>query len=398
MALENVRLSDRNACTDRSHSYIASCNNSYQAIIEVDKNTGTIHKSWPLDTLVSEVYSIEFDGYYWWTLEQQTGGCIIRKWRPEDNIYARLINTFYYTGHSDLPEALAVEHYYTTLSFGAYKNDTYLYVEDFSKFRVSDYLIVGPSTEVGYVGNYDERQIIEIDEVNSRIQVTPAISNNYGGGVRVYTTRAFWIFFKGELFKYSPKTGNYLASDTDLLYEGIKAATFFSDKILFVKSSDIYWLDPDSLNLFKVMAVNNLKADRSTILSIYDLYGYGDYVYRLQGQTAYLSGDTWLDTSWTTYNTVSSKTIPEVYMVSLNSSARVLPALDPPEITTTSATITCQVYDQYFSPVTSKTVNFTTDAGVLLPDQAITDTNGECSITYIGDAQIKLITITAETI
>ena len=85
-------------------------------------------------------------------------------------------------------------------------------------------------------------------------------------------------------------------------------------------------------------------------------------------------------------------------MIALSSSSRVIPAVDLPFVTTTSSTIICQVYDQYFSPIPSKTVNFTTDAGIVTPQQSITDTNGQCTIQYISDSQIKLVSITAETL
>jgi hypothetical protein len=395
MVLENVRLADGNACTDRTHSYVASCSYLGQSIIEVDKSSGVTQVTWLLDTLVSEVYSLEFDGFFWWTLEKQAGGSIVRKWRKYQSSIAKLENTFSFTTFGSSPDAMAVENYSTELDVSAFVGDYTLTVDDASNFRIGEEIVVGPSGAVGFVGNYDELEIVGIS--GNIISTSTPVTSNYAGGVAVYGTRAFWIFVAGELFKFNPRTGGVILSDTNLLYDNILAATFYVDSVLFSKANEIYWLNPNSLTVTKAMATDNLESDRSTILDLYDMYGYSGNIYRLQEQTSYLSDDVWYDTSWSTYNTVTSQVAAEVYMIALSSSALIMPALDPPAITTVSATITCQVFDQYFSPVASKVVDFTSDAGVVTPDQAITDTNGRCEIAYHGNAEIKLVTIEAET-
>lgn len=402
MAYENVRLSDGNLCTDREHLYVASFDISEQAVVEVDKSTGAVHKAWPTDTIFTSVYSLEFDGRYWWTLEKQTGGFVVRKWRQQGNVFAQLVNTFSYLGDGYNTESMSLEYYSSDLTAMAYVGSGNIVVADTSDFRVGDELIIGPSTEVGYEGNFDEVTITGIS--GTSIYFSPTLTSRYGGGVLVFSPRAFWIFIDGatinppSILKYSTRTGNFLLSSSSTLYGGIKASTFYQGKILFQKGTEVYWMDPASLELSQVMAIDNLAANRSTILSVYDMYGYGDYIYRLQTATSYKSGGAWYNATWSTYNTVSSKTVPEVFMVALWPSKTMIHAISAPAVTTASADIYCEVYDQFFSAVPAKTVNFTTDAGTLVPDQKVTDSNGRCRIVYLGDAQIKMVTITAETI
>lgn len=396
MVLENVRLAYGNACTDRTHSYVASCSYLEQAILEVDKESGVLHKSWPLDNLIDEVYSIEFDGYYWWTLEKQAGGCIVRKWGKYANTVAKLIQTFFFSSFGVEPEAMCVEVYSSSLSVFGYVGDYSITVADSTGFVSGRKAIIGPSTEVGYEDNYDELDILSV--IGNVITFSTPLTNNFSGGVSVYTTKAFWIFVGGEIKKFSPITGSTLAVSNNVLYNDVYAATFFNNYIMFNKGCEIYWLNPNTTKIYTAMAINNLAADRSTFIQIYDMFGYDNVLYRLQRQTSYLDGVTWYDAAWSTYNLENSQTVPEVFMIAMSPASPKVPALDPPEVTTVSSTVYCRVYDQFFSPVSSKIVNFTTSAGIVIPSQVTTDINGQCETAYIGDAVVGLVTITAETL
>ena len=396
MVLENVRLEYGNACTDRTHSYIASCSYSQQSILEVDKLSGSLHKSWPLDFLISEVFSMEYDGYYWWTMEKTSGGCTIRKWEKYANTVAKLVKTFTYTSFGYQPEAFCVENYNTELDIGGYVGDYTITVDDSTNFISGRKLIIGPSNEVGYVDDYNERDILSV--VGNDITLSTPLSSNFSGGVPVYTTKSFWIFVDGEVRKFSPITGSTLLSSNNVLYRDIYAATFFSNYIMFNKGCAIYWLDPDSVSIYTSMAIDNLKADRSSTHTIYDMFGYDNVLYRLQDNTSYLDGGTWYNTNWATYNLEDSQTVPEVYMIAMYPASPKMPAINGVEITTVSSTIYCSIYDQFFSPVSAKVVNFTTSAGIVIPQQTTTDTNGRCETAYIGDSMVGLVTITAETL
>lgn len=400
MTLENVRLSDGNACTDRDHQFVSSFSLDEQSVIEVDKSSGVVQNTWPADTLFTYVYSLCFDGFYWWTLEQQTGGFIVSKWRKKDGIFAELVSTFSYFGVGKVSRALAVEYYSSTLTAAASAGSYSVEVDDASYFQSGGRVVIGPSTVVGYTGDYSEAAITGI--TGNTLSVSPALLSSQHSGASIYSTKAFWVFTdgvggNGDLIKYSASTGNFLLSNSGFLYSGVTSADFFSGKVLFQKGNEIFWITPDTLAIYKVMAVDNLEADRSTVIPIADMYGFDAYLYRLQEKTSYEDSGVWYDEEWTSFNTVSSKTVPEVFMIALSAEKSVLHAVSAPYVTTASSTIYCTVYDQYFSPVSGEVVNFTTTAGNLTSTQETTDSNGFCSTVYLGGSTIGLVTITATT-
>lgn len=401
MAYENVRLSYGNACTDRERLYVASFDTSRQAVVEVNPTTGVLYKEWPTDAVFTDVVSLEFDGFYWWTLERQFDGFIVRMWTKQSNIFAKVLRTFSYSGVGYYTSALSVEGYNSELTLLVPAGSSSAEVEDGTLFRAGDEVMFGPSTVAGYVGEYDSVVITGV--VGDTLFFSPATTSSYSVADVLYSTRAFWVFTDGtpssspSLNKYSARTGQALASSSGDEFGGVTAATFYGGYLLFYKGVDIYWYNPNSIVLYKAMGVDNRAADRSTVLPIYDLFGYDSVIYRLQRQTTYTASDIWYDAVWSTYNTVGSNVVPEVFMVSLTVEPRSLHAISLPVVTTASANVLCEVYDQYFIPVVGRTVDFTTDAGTLIPTQAVTDTNGSCHIVYLGDSQIKLVKITATT-
>lgn len=405
MALENVRLEDGNICTDRAHERVATFSTDEQAVLEKNKSTGVVEVSWPTDTLFSEVSSLEFDGYHWWTLEHQTDAITIRKWEKDGGIFAKLLTLYSYSSAPALPidaQSMAIEYYSTTVSIAAGPSVGTLNVADASNFLVGDDLVIGPSTAGGYLGNYDKVTVIGIS--GNDISFSPSLSNRFNTGDEIYSPRAIWVvndggdsLDNGSLIKYSAKTGALLAVDYNTIYKGVTAATFYQGKVLFLKGNSIFWINPHSFAIFKVMAVDNLRSDRSSFSTVYDMYGFGDFIYRLQRETAYKPGETWLMETWSTYNTVSSTTVPEVYMIEVTAERNIIHVVSPPVVPSNSSRITCHVYDQYFTPVFGKTVDFSADKGSLTSIQEVTDTNGFCTTVYNGDSSLGLVTITAST-
>jgi len=404
MALENVRLEDGNICTDRQHLRVATFSTDEQSVFEKNKTTGAIEASWPTNTVFSEVFSLEFDGYHWWTLERGTGSIAVKKWE-KSSVFARLLSTFSYTSAPGLPidsESMAIEYYSTTVDIPTGPTVNTIDVDDGSSFIVGDDLVIGPSTAIGYIGNYDKVTITNI--TGNTLYFSPLLVSRFNSGDSIFSPRSIWIVNNGgdvedngSLIKYSAKTGALLAVDYHTLYKNVKAATFFQGYVLFLKGNRIFWINPQSFNIFKVMAIDNLRSDRASLSDVYDLYGFGDILYRLQLEASYLTGSTWYMESWDTYNTVSSTTIPEVYMINVFAEKKMLHKVSAPVVLSNQSKIKCYVYDQYFSPVFGKTVNFSTDKGSLSSIQEITDSNGYCTTTYNVDTSEGLVSITAST-
>lgn len=405
MTYENIRTEHGNVCTDSDNAYGYTFNHELQTVQQKNLSTGSIVKSWPADSLFSEVVCLEFDGYYWWTLEQSYAGIVLRRWEKKLGIFASLVSTFSFTSTDTLQfssSAFAAESFVSAVTTAAGPAVSSIEVDDPSEFYIGDAVVVGPSTSSGYEGNVDKCFITNV--VGTTVYVSPALSSRFSSGDSVVSPHALWVFndygdsdSTGALLKVSAKTGSLLLTDYGAEYRYVKAATYYSSYVLYYKGGQVAWLSPTSLSTFKVMAVDVLKDDRSTLSTVYDMYGYGDTLYRLQLEKAYYSAGSWNMDSWDTYNIVSSATIPEVYMIALYAERPMQHLVEPPAVTTVSSTINCSVFDQFMTPVFGKTVDFTTSAGTVTPLQAVTDSNGRCSTAYLGDTQETLVTITAET-
>lgn len=405
MTYENVRAEHGNICTDENHAYGYTFNHETQAVLQKSLSTGAIAKSWPADSLFSEVVCLEYDGYYWWTLEYSYSGIVLRKWEKRSNIFAALVSTFSFTSSDTLQfasSAFAAESYVSTITTAVGPAVSTIEVDDPSDFYIGDQVVLGPSTSTGYIGGIDKCSILNV--AGTTVTVSPALSNRFSSGDRVVSPHALWVFndygdaaTTGSLLKISAKTGAILLTDYGGEYKNVSAATYHSSYVLYYKPGQVVWLSPGSLSTFKVMAVDVLKTNRSSMSGVFELFGFGDFLYRLQTEVAYYSSGTWYLETWSNYNLVASPTIPEVYMVALSVEKPMQHLVEPPSVTTVSSTVNCVVYDQFMTPVLGKTVDFTTTAGTVTPLQAVTDANGKCSTVYLGDTQETLVTITAET-
>jgi hypothetical protein len=394
MAYENVRLADGNCCTDDGHLYVYYFQSDLQQVVKKDRSTGSVINTWPVSSSFTDVVSLEFDGYYWWTLEQSPSGFIVKKWDGSTST-AVLVRTFYGSAVLE-PFSMSVESYSTTTTSYTFSGSYSIDVDDITGFSIGKSVVVGPSAEVGFEGNYEELDIVGI--LGNTVSFSTPILSNYGSGITARTTRAFLVFVDSTVKKYDSTTGILISSSlSSTIFSGVTASTFFGGYILFNKSSQIYWLSPSTFTLSKVMAAGNLQSDRSSIITVYDMYAYGTSIYRLQKQFAYYDFGAWYDEVWSTYNTVESITVPQVYSIVLSSEKYDIPAFLSPDTTTVSSTITCEVYDQYYTPVSGRQVDFTTTAGTIIPTQETTDANGICKVKYFSDATVGFVTITAET-
>src|SRR5690606_24128906 len=118
---------------------------------------------------------------------------------------------------------------------------------------------------------------------------------------------------EGALFKFSARTGALLTLDVSYMYHGVLASTFFKNHLMFVKGGEIIWIDPDSQQIFKSQAIDNMTANRAGHFSTHDLAGFSETIYRLERQKVFLSGSTYQTESWDNYNYNTSSTLPEVY-------------------------------------------------------------------------------------
>lgn len=405
MVYENIQFATHNLAIDRSGAAFYTVDHTTNQLIKKN-SSGTIIFSYFLAENIEEVWSLQFDGYYFWTLERfSTAGFRVRRWQIGSDDLVRPTATFSVAtdvfNQYDV-RTMAVEHYSDTLAAAGYIGGATLEVTDGEVVRVGDRLVVGPSTVPSYEGLYS---FVTVEgKADTTLNVAPPLDNAFNPGDAIYFTRNFFVFsdtapagLSGALYKFSADTGALLTLNMSNLFNKVRAATFFGGFLLFIRGGDVIWLDPVSQDIYKTQAIDNLDTTRAGFIETYALAGYSNNLYRLEQQRVYydVGFDMFMSEDWSPqYNYTTSTTVPTVYFVALKAEPPVLhhavESLAPESV------ITVEVLDQFRTPVQSRTVDFSSTGGSLSSIQETTDANGRATTIYTANNTVGAITITAD--
>jgi len=336
---------------------------------------GSTAFTYPLNTVISNsVRNLEHDGINFWGLENPAGdGIVIRRWKIENNT-CNLKDTFNLSpGYSS--EAFTVEHYHTTVATtisGGYS--------DIQVSRYYDTVISGSVTLTLGPNNSDQYEDVIVASVSgTNITLTSGTQYSYEVGDEVNFYLYLWVFNSdgsGSLCQINAWTGNLLNQYNDSEYDNITACTFARinnvftsnvDALIYVKSTNLKFVNVDTLSNYGVMTMDNLRKNGSTIIPIYDLAISGETVYRLQDEATYYG----TDNDWgLLYNYQVSTVRPFVDSITVTAFPLILPA-NAKNVTQ----VTAAVFDQYGNGVKNKPVFFTDDddVGYILTNPAYTD-------------------------
>lgn len=408
MAFENIQIQNGNFTLDRSGSSFFTLANSSQTLIEKN-SSGSVIFNYTLSNAIIEVQSLQYDGYYFWSLEKQgTAGFRVRKWR-KTAATLQLVNQYSYA--TDVinkynVNSLAVESYGDSLSNVTVAGTTTFGVSDGSVVRVGDRILIGPSTAVGFEGNVFETNVIGKPTATT-LTVSPAVGSNFSPLDPISFTRSFFAFsdtapggLSGALYKFRHTDGFPLALNVSNMFNLVRGSTFYQGKLLFVRGGEIIWLNPDSQNIFKSQAIDNINQSRSEYHTTYDLSSFSNTIYRLEQQHVFYnqSFGTYSTENWSpSYNFNTSSVIPEVYFVAVKAEPPILhkQASGIPTSENKSK-ITVTVLDQFRTPVFNRIVDLTSTGGPLSSIQETTDENGQVTVEYTANSSVGEVTITAE--
>ena len=413
MSYENIRLRKQNFVVVEGYFY--SFDKDTDTLI-VKTDDGTQAFSYPLDTvLTNEVICCEHDGYNFWTLENPgSNTIIIRRWYINNYVCTlRTTKTLVPTA-SDYynSNAITVEHYDINFSANESSGQSILSVTTGgkpwslpSKLGSNQYVVLGPSTDPVDKGAVEEIKVSSAGA--STISLNTPTNYAYKTGDPITFYKNIWVFNNyygtsatGGLYKLDGLTLSPIAKYESGAYSGITACTFYdmtdyltggSDSIVYIKATNMIFLDPDDLtDSFGSMSMDNLEDNLSDTISIYDVTMYGNNVYRLQRKATYYGSTvTFADG---TYNYQLSTLEPFITSISLRAEPAILPA-----DTVSDSTITAIVKDQFNQPISGKTVEFTDDDsyGSVSPTSDSTDTNGVATTVYNAGNTAREVTITA---
>jgi len=410
MAYENIQIQHGNLTIDRNFVFYTMDHVGGTLISKT--SVGAPVQTYTLETTIREVLSIQFDGYYYWSLEQPiTNGFRVRKWEIGADDIVRVIDDHLYSPDSinsyDV-NAIAVEAYIDSLDNQEVPGTTSFDVVDGQVVRIGDSIILGPSTATGFIGIYNFTTVI--NKVGNTLTVNVPLNVVFSPGDPIVFSRNFFAFsntapsnLDGALYMYDASNGNPLSMDVSNMYNLVSAATFFKNKLMFIRGSEVIWLNPDTKDINRSQAINNATTNRSGYVTTYDLAGDSETLYRLEQEHVYYNDgfNRWESENWSPlYNWNTSGVVPEIFFVGLKAHPQILHihtsdlAVDDPDALDSEIVVT--VLDQFRTPVFNRIVDFTSNGGPLSSTQEVTDENGQVRTTYTASSFSGDVTITAE--
>jgi hypothetical protein len=274
MAYENIKLSKANFVVIDSYFYFLD-ETKNTLVCKVDD--GDTAFEYPTDTDVgTAVKSLQYDGYYFWSLQNHpSGGLLFKKWAIK-NFICVLIDTLEYISGSGFiysAEAFGVEHYKTYITSIANTHTDTLYINEYydSAVTVGTKLILGPN-------NNKQREEVEVATVIAgQITLTTNTLYKYSNGDLVCLCNSFFVFnnydgidpSKGTLIRFDSYSGHFLSSIVDVDYKDVNAATFY-------RFQNVLPNYPDAHSLVYVKNTNAKLLDMSNLINLTDATSFND--------------------------------------------------------------------------------------------------------------------------
>lgn len=425
MATENIKLiktdyQQANFTVDQGYFYTFDHDQDNLLQKTDDGNTAF---SYPFDTLMANastdaVRSAEFDGVYFWSLQNKSDRVSIKRWKI-DNYICKLQQTFDYLdsdpSHTYDSYAFSVAHYHTQLSsavasgvgtvyFDSYWDDTTLM--NFTTTSGDGLTIhLGPNT------NGEEEDVEVTATVSGGVTISGTTQYAYAEDDLVNFYTHLWVFNNyngnsgatGALYKFDAYTGDYVTKYAGGAYKDIAAATFYKvnsftiygtvDTLAYVKGTNTLFINVGaagaSLPYYGSMVMENILVDEATVIPLYDICMDDQNIYRLQNAP---DGGSSL-TQWGSYLSYLLSSL-DSFVTSISLAA--YPAIIAAN-TIANTDITAIVKDQFLQPVVGRLVYFTDDdaTGSVLPTNDNTDSDGKAETVYTSGNTAREVKITA---
>jgi hypothetical protein len=411
MSYENLKLTKQNFTVDQGYFY--SFDQDQDSLI-AKTDDGNTSFSYPFDTLMTkEVLSAEFDGVYFWSLEDPGAtNIIIRRWLI-DNYICKLQKTFNFVGggsHEYDSEAFSVEHYHTTLNGVTVSGSSTLYLNKYSDHNSMNFTTTSgdPLTlHIGPNSNGEEEDVEVSTTISGGVTISGTTQYGYASGDKVNYYTHIWMFNNyngvisaGALYKFDAYTGDYLTKYESGTYKDVSAATFYNvnsfteygnvDTLAYVKSTNTLFIDisQGTLPHYGSMVMDNVKMDEATLIKVYDMVMDDQNVYRLQKGATYYEDDY----TWANHNYQLSSLDSFVTSISLAA----YPAIIAANQVSTSDIIAI-VKDQFLQPIVARLVTFSDDntIGVIIGSPDNTDADGKAQVVYKSGTDATEVKITA---
>ena len=274
MSYENIQLPKANFVIIGSYFY--TFDETKNALVrKVDD--GSTAFEYPTDTVIGTVViNLQFDGYYFWTMQEHpSSGLLFKKWRI-NNFMCRLSDTFEYINDSNFTyssETFGVEYYTTVISsISSGRTDT-LSIDEYYDTVVAS----GTKLFLGPNDSGDSEIVVVSGVVNDIITLDNNTTYKYTSGDSSTLCRSFFMFNNyngtddttGALMRFDAYTGDYLVSDVDVEYRNVQASVFY-------RFQNILPDYPDAHSLTYVKGTNVKLRDMSDLINIVDASSFNE--------------------------------------------------------------------------------------------------------------------------
>lgn len=425
MAKENLRLLKPNVTRVDGYFYHIPDNAD---VLYKKTDDGTNAYSYALDTATQySVNSLEYDGRWFWTLENtNTGTLLIRRWNI-DNFILELDKTYTLSsGASNYiydSTTFTVEHFHATFQTVASSGNTSISVSgsSFGRIEPGNRLFLGPSTFAGFEGR-TEQAIVSSIGIGNQINLTAPLQNTYNLNNNISWAKRVWIFNKYRQNETVSSSGNgallsfniydslptIVQRDTGSQYKSTTAAHYLKDPqdsrdyIVYMVETNLLFMETQDSNAnflknVKSAAQNNQEINTTTI-PVYEITSENNTIFRLQQKATFNTNGILATEDWSSefnYQLSTLSRIPQSISLSAD------PAIISADAVSTS-TIKAVVRDQFDQPVGTVSVQFSDDhtagptPGFVAPTSSNT-TSGVTTTTYTSGDTAALVTITAKT-
>lgn len=379
---ENIKLRKQNFTV--SNGYFYTIENDRGNLLQKSDDGNTCF-SFPLDVLYTstsqEIGSLEFDGVYFWAMEDTGSNMQIKRWKI-DNYICKLQQTINFvttvSGHNYASSAFSVAHYHDTLASGVSASGTLIPLTTYGdRTDLMNFTTTSGAKLILHLGpnSNGQEEDVSISSMagSGAVTVTSGITYTYAEGDPVNFYTNIWMFNNadgtntatGALYKFDAYTGDYIKKYPGGAYRDVNASTFYKvdsfdaygpvDTLAFVKSTNTLFINvtqetpQGALAYYGSMVMSNIQSDEYTNLTVYDMAMDDQNVYRLQKGPDGGSGET-----WSVYSYELSSLNSFVTSISLAAYPAIIAANG---VSTTD--VIAIVKDQFLQPIVGRLVYFT---------------------------------------
>jgi hypothetical protein len=409
MASENIKLNKTNQSNFTvDQGYFYTFDKSQDNLLQKTDDGNTAF-SYPFDTSVSEsVVSSEFDGVYFWSLENPgLGDITIKRWKI-DNYICKLQQTYSFTGdvsHTYDSNAFTVEHYHDQLTTSVSGGSSTIYINTYYDHSTISgaRLHLGPNSD----GN-SEFVEVGVTVSGGGVTLVSGTTYSYDSEDEVNYFNHLWVFNDyngtvetGALYKFNAWNGNYITKYASAAYKDVRACTFYkiesftdigdTDMLCYIRGTNTLFVNiseevDGGLENYGSMVMENIKSDEATVIPVYDVSIDQGNMYRLQDIADEGSS------TWSYYNYLLSPLESFVTSISISASPAIIAANN-----LSTSTILATVKDQFLQPIIGRNVTFSEDGDGSLTGGTVvpTDSDGQADTVYTAGDVAQEVKVTA---